>query len=116
MAWSWGHTQEAYNDAKRNMEALSRETREIIAAEWMGTLRDKFGGYGFSIDLDMKRYRRGERRAKRWTDEKLNDMIWKNMSDYATCTNGGWEAYCCPHGCGPHMVPFGSEQEEDDEL
>ncbi len=108
MAWEWSHTQSAYVYARKQMEGLDRETREIIAAEWMGTPRDEYGGYGFSR-LDEKRYRRGLRRAKTWDDERLNNMIWDNMADYATCDNGGYDAYCCPHGCGPHMVPFGPE-------
>lgn len=106
MAWEWSHTPEAYEAAKLNMQELDRETREIIAAEWIGTPKDEFGGYGFSIDMDMKRYWKATCRVKRWTDERLNEFIWWNMVNLATCTNGGYEAYCCPHGCGPHLVPF----------
>jgi hypothetical protein len=117
MAWEWSHTQEAYNNAKRNMEALDRATREVIAAEWMGTPsywhKTADGVFRYDTNLDLKRYYKALCRVKRWTDKKMNEFIWKNMEELATCTNGGWEAYCCPHGCGCHMVSFGHEHEED---
>jgi hypothetical protein len=117
MAWSWGHNPEAYEYAKNQMEALDRETREIIAAEWIGTpsqwnSKEKLV-FRYSTNLDLKKYHKALCRVKNWDDEKLDEFIWKNMEELATCTNGGWEAYCCPHGCGPHMVPFGPEREED---
>ncbi len=116
MAWEWSHSQEGLDNARRQMESLERVIRETIAAEWMGTPRCPYGLFSHSNDLDMKLYRRGLKRAARWSDEKLNDMIWKKMSEYATCSNGGWEAYCCPHHCGPHTVSFSPPDEtEDDE-
>lgn len=105
MAWEWSHTAEAYEAAQANMEALDRETREVIASEWLATPN------GFSIDMDMKRYWKATCRVKTWTDEKLNEFIWANMENLATCTNGGYEAYCCPHGCGPHLVAFSRKGE-----
>ena len=34
MAWSWSHSQEAYENARENLSTLDRETLEIIFAEW----------------------------------------------------------------------------------
>ena len=34
MAWSWSHTQEAYDAAKANCYALDHETLTVIWAEW----------------------------------------------------------------------------------
>jgi len=39
-------------------------------------------------------------------DETLNDEIWDFAEAQAECDNGGWNAYLCPHQCGPHSVPF----------
>ena len=34
MAWSWSHSQEAYENARENLSELDKETLEIIFAEW----------------------------------------------------------------------------------
>jgi hypothetical protein len=112
MTWEWSHTQEAYAYAQQAMQDLPRQTREVIAAEWLATPRDEFGGYGFA-HLDLRKYHHSICRVKEWSDDKLDEFIWQRMSDLANCTNGGWEAHCCPHGCFPHMVPFGPDDASD---
>lgn len=113
MAWEWSHTHEAYIHARRQMEALDRETRETIAAEWLATPKDEFGGHGFS-HLDLRKYHHSKARVGAWDDERLDGFIWERMEEMATCSNGGWEAWCCPHGCGPHLVPFSPLEETAD--
>lgn len=97
MAWSWSHTSEAYRDAREQLEAMERDTRNVIAAEWLAADGD---------NLDERKYARSLPRVASWNDERINEFIWEAMERQAMCTNGGWEAHCCPFGCGCHMVPF----------
>lgn len=111
MAWSWSHTHEAYVNAENNLKALDRETLVVIFAEWRASMNRK-GEY--TDDFDQRRYDR----ALRWasdpnniTTEGLAEFIWERMNELRTCTNGGWEAHCCPYGCGCHMVSFSTPEE-----
>jgi hypothetical protein len=110
MSWSWSHATEAYDAARRNMERLPRETRNVIAAEWLAAIPHPRWGIHFHAELDLRKYYRSLPRVSEWDDEKIDDYIWQRVEDLATCTNGGWEAHLCPFGCGCHMVPFDDEQ------
>jgi len=113
MAWSWSHTNEAYEAVKANIEAKDREWLEVVWAEWQAAIPDPDHGIGFHADLDMEKYEVKLAEAKTLPEDALAEYIWERTSDYATCENGGWEAYCCPFDCGCHTVPF--DKEEDDE-
>lgn len=109
MAWSWSHTAEAYANARAQLEALDRETKVTIAAEWFAqskTQRDH---------IDIKRYKKSMAKAERMPDDILHDFIWEKMEELATCTNGGWQAWCCPFGCMCHMVPFDPITQENEQ-
>lgn len=106
MAWAWSHSEEAYQNAENNLRGMKREELEIIFAEWRAAQ-----GKGGSIDygdpaFDERKYNRALRFAKTLPHETLADFIWERASDFATCDNGGFNAWMCPHGCGPHCVPF----------
>ncbi len=112
MAWSWSHTQQAYANAEANLRTRPKETLEIIFAEW----RAAQGKHGV-IDrvcpnFSERRYDRALKHAKTLPDDVLADFIWEKASEQATCDNGGFEAWMCPHGCGPHCVSF-SPPEDD---
>jgi hypothetical protein len=112
MAWSWSHTQQAYANAEANLRTLPKETLEIIFAEW----RAAQGKHGV-IDpvcpnFSERKYDRALKHAKTLPDDVLADFIWERASEFATCDNGGFEAWMCPHGCGPHCVSF-SPPEDD---
>ena len=81
MAWSWSHTQEAYRDAEINASELSDSDAAMIFAEAVNMIRNGFR-------------------------EGIDRYIWENASEFATCDNGGFNAWLCPYGCGPHCVPF----------
>lgn len=110
-SWSWSHTQEGIQNARNQMEAMDRETRNVIAAEWLAKI--KSDNYGCS-ELDTRKYYRSLPRVQQWDDDKLNEFIWTKMEEYATCSNGGWEAYCCPFDCGCHTVPFDPVEGQED--
>ena len=113
MAWSWSHTGEAYAAAERNLRRLDRETLETILAEWRCyvpdesdvSFEDSFNAEGWDAAITGVR-------ESRLPLDVLADDIWDRASDFATCDNGGWNAWLCPFGCGPHTVPFDDEKGE----
>jgi len=115
MAWSWSHTPQAYGNAEENLRNLPQETLEIIFAEW----RAAQGKYGFvdpvSPGFSERKYDRALKHAKTLAHDTLVEFIWEKASDFATCDNGGFEAWMCPHGCGPHCVSFSPAVEDEDD-
>jgi hypothetical protein len=112
MAWSWSHTQQAYANARENLSEMDREQLEIIFAEW----RAAQGKHGV-IDpvcpnLSERKHDRALKHAKTLPDDVLADFIGEKASEQATCDKGGFEAWMCPNGCGPHSVSF-SPPEDD---
>jgi len=125
MAWSWSHTDEAYYNAEQNTRKAEREWLEVCWAEIQSYKEDL-------AEQNAERVRNGEEpelypvchdqyfsnlkyeaarvKAKLKCRESLADEIWEYARERRTCTNGGWEAYCCPFGC--HMVSFDSKEDE----
>lgn len=111
MAWSWSHTGEAYQAAESNLRKLDSETLQIIFAEWRAS-QEKGGGIDqCSPSFSERKYNRALKYAKTLPDDILADFIWEKASEFATCDNGGFNAWMCPHGCGCHCVPFDTEEE-----
>jgi hypothetical protein len=111
MAWSWSHTQQAYSDARENLFKLDRETLEIIFAEWRAA-QEKHGMIDpVSPAFNERKYERALKHAKTLDPDTLVDFIWEKASEFATCDNGGLEAWMCPQGCGPHCVSFSPPEE-----
>jgi len=121
MAWSWSHSRQAYADAEENLRNLPKETLEIIFAEW-GAAQGKGGIIRNHNDFNSRKYDRALKHAKTLPDDVLADFIWEQASEYATCDNGGFNAWMCPSGCGCHCVSFSpsdepaNEELEDSEL
>jgi hypothetical protein len=113
MSWSWSHTDEAYNNACANMANLPRKERNIIAAEWIAAIPHPKHGIHFHAEFNEKKYDKALKRVSLWDGSQINVYIWNKMRAYATCTNGGFEAYCCPFGCGPHLVSFGDKSPQE---
>lgn len=113
MAWSWSHTQQAYANAEANLRNLPKETLEIIFAEW----RAAQGKHGVidpvSPVFNERKYERALKHAKTLPHDTLVDFIWEKASEFATCDNGGFEAWMCPHGCGTHCVSFNRTEENE---
>lgn len=117
MAWSWSHTGQAYADAQENLSKLDRDTLEIIFAEWRAA-QGKHGAIDpVSPGFSQRKYDRALKHAKTLEDDTLVEFIWDKAAEFRTCDNGGFEAWMCPHGCGPHCVSFSppGEDEEDDD-
>lgn len=111
MAWSWSHTQEAYANAEANLRNQLRDWLEIVYAEWRAN-QVKGGAQGQDEEFCNRRYERALKYAKQpeITNDELANFIWERMENLATCTDGGWNAWCCPYGC--HTVPFSKEETE----
>ena len=112
MAWSWSHTEQAYADAQENLSTLDRETLEIIFSEWRAA-QGKHGAIDpVSPGFSKRKHDRALKHAKTLAHETLVEFIWEKAAEFATCDNGGFEAWMCPQGCGPHCVSFSPLEDE----
>ena len=107
MTWEWSHAPEAYADLYENIHEQPREWLLVVYAEWKASS----GGYfhprqNARTDFDERRYLRALVGAECLCNETLADKIYELAERLRLCTNGGWEAWCCPHGCGCHQLPF----------
>ena len=111
MSWGWSHTGEAYDNARQNLFDLDKSTLRVIYAEWRARHKDRGDGRG---DFSPNTYAVALAVSASLEHDVLVDSIWENMSEQATCDNGGFTAWACPYGCGGHMVSFGREEEEEE--
>jgi hypothetical protein len=108
MAWEWSHTEEAYAAVEHNIRQQPREWLEVVFAEWRAAQDNKGNVQTGTHNFNQKKYERALAYAKNpeVTNERLADFIWEKANELRICTNGGWQAWCCPSGCGCHLVPF----------
>ena len=117
---AWSHSEEAYAavEEQLNNKADEATNGNQEAAEWLQVVWSEWVASDWredrvTTDLDLRKYERAIARAKRQGEElgydKLASDIWNWSSKLGTCTNGGWNAWCCPHGC--HLIPFSVEAE-----
>lgn len=118
MAWSWSHTQEAYEIARYNLGRLKKGELNTIYSEWRVHLHEeeikRKEGEAFDNDEEleieftheqmMKMFEDTKREARKIPHDILADQIWEWASEASTCDNGGWNAWVCPDGC--HTVSF----------
>jgi hypothetical protein len=116
MAWEWSHTAEAYDTIRARLERMPREALNVLFAEWRAS--QERPGETIGHNFNERRYARALAwisRPDALPDDVLVDWIWERMADYRTCTNGGFEAYACPYGCGPHLLPFDQPSDNKEE-
>ena len=109
MAWEWSHTDEAYQNAREQLNQVSDNDLRIIFGEWWAHAQRKDSGKicTFSTsDFDSEIYQEGRNLAQELQPWTLAEFIWKRMEKLRTCDNGGHRAWACPYGCDPHKVPF----------
>ena len=118
MAWSWSHTEEAYQNAYNNLENLSREDLEIIYAEICTSMKINVKARSEYITEDTNSFNETyyeyflEKAKNKPSGDILVNGIWDYMSEeLRTCDNGGFNAHCCPYGC--HTVSFDENKEEE---
>jgi hypothetical protein len=105
MAWSWSHTVEGMENVRKNIMAKGREWLEVVYAEWHASVHVEDEPDGFN----QHDYQRALQHAKTLPDDVLAEYVCERTEEYATCSNGGHEAYCCPYDCGCHSVAFDLE-------
>lgn len=114
MAWEWSSSNEAYEHARNNLGKKPKEELEVIFAEWRAA-QEKHGFINpLHAGFNEKKYNRALAYAKTLDHETLVDFIWEKASEWATCSNGGWELYMCPHGC--HSVVPDPTDDEGNEI
>ncbi len=117
MAWSWSVTVEAMQALRLTIAKQPREWLRVVFAEWKSSPRGFFhpDRYG-DAEFDEARYQRALKKAEKLPDDVLAEKIYELAERLSTCTNGAWEAWCCPHGCTMHMLPWGELDPETGEL
>lgn len=113
MAWEWSHAQEAYSNARQNVQKRDRRWLEAVYAEWKTwDVRDDEDD---TEAFDQEAYEAASREARVLPDDTLADYVWERMEQQAICTNGGFMAHACPYGCCCHMVSFDLEDGDETE-
>lgn len=113
MAWSWSHTNEAYDNAYNNLCRLSVDELRVIYAEWKAYFAGKETDPDDDEPFDNDACNAALEECKDFPDDVLADQIWGWASEGATCDNGGFKAWVCPYGC--HTVSFDSEENDEEE-
>lgn len=106
MAWSWSHTDEAYENARLELDQKSTKWLMEVYVEWKCHYVDEYGNPEMDITPEM--VAKAEDEAKSLPISAIIDFIWERMSENATCDNGGFNAWACPFGC--HTVSFGGDE------
>jgi hypothetical protein len=110
MAWTWSHSPEACEAALNNVAYQERQWLEAVWVEWCvhdverkdnQTLLTSFWSPEYA-----RLYATYEARSRLKTTDYLREFIRERVDGYRTCTNGGHNAYGCPYGCLPHLLPF----------
>jgi hypothetical protein len=116
LTWEWCHSPGAYEAARENLANLDRAVLRTIFAEWEAAPKKHRVIDSSSTNMSMRKYERALKRATTLPDDILVDFIWEKMEEFRTCTNGGWRAWCCPYGCGPHLVSFDPPEEKQESI
>ena len=104
MAWSWSHTQEAYDNALHNLTAwcvLHTKRLYEVYAEWKAY--NPKGEYP-DLQLDEDVYHEAVVEAAGMEPETLAECVWRKASAQSFCDEGGHFLWMCPFGCPDHKV------------
>ena len=110
MSWEWSHTNEAYENARDNLEKLSADTLAVIMAEWDAfEPNEHFSSSSSTLNLEKYKQRLKYHRLQLRSGldkQALANSIWDRAEKLRTCDNGGHNAWMCPFGCNRHRVSF----------
>ena len=107
MTWEWSVTSEAKSDLYENIHDQPHEWLRVVFAEWKASANGYFHPrVNARRDFDERRYQRALASCADMPEEVLADKIYDFAERLANATNGCHAAWCCPHGCGCHLLPF----------
>jgi hypothetical protein len=110
--WSWSYSQEGVCNIRARIEAQPVEWLREVWAEWQAAKVNRDQPWQ-EPEFSERRYRKALKQAEEFSADILADEVFSRAEEQADCTNGAWEAYCCPFHCGPHTVtPDPVEDEE----
>lgn len=113
MAWSWSHTEKAYDYAERQVrEILDRERLDEAAACWAATTFPEGDSWDTAFDIAV--YEKEKPRYAAMPRAEVAEYVWDRMCEAATCDNGGWNAWVDPEGF--ITVPFGPPEGEEEDV
>lgn len=107
MAWNWSHTQQAYDNAYKNLSELPNDDLIIIWSEIKSYNLNEYNLISFDEDLYNEKIKECKQIINNLSGnmEPIIDDIWQFASEeLRTCDNGGFNAWLCPYGC--HTVSF----------
>lgn len=113
MAWSWSHTNEAYEHAFNQLAFFTRAACVEILVEWWMHDHHPDNDHAWTTDRLRTAKKIIQSRHRYSTDGELRSAIWERAADQRTCDNGGFNAWMCPYGCGCHCVDFGPDDHDD---
>jgi hypothetical protein len=108
MAWSWSHTPETYENARRNLHELPEGDLLVILSEWQAHRKAEERG---DSEAELADFDNDKALADLtfWGVERTADAIWGWVEEQAICDNGGFDSWVCPYGC--HTVSFDRQEE-----
>lgn len=126
MAWTWSYTEEGYQNVHDNIHRMSREELIVCLAEFAAHEKCP-EDWDDEEDGDWQEYRMThepfdntefEAVKKRLTEsclqvDTLANEVSRKATEFATCTNGGFEAWVCPSGCHTVSLDPPEDQGED---
>ena len=108
MAWEWSHSEEAYNNARENLNNIPLSELLIIWGEIQASGVNEWEKIGHATAFDQDVYETTINGGP-YTCQDLVKKIWDHMKNKnKTCDNGGFNAWACPYGC--HTVSFDPER------
>lgn len=112
MTWEWSHTNEAYDNAYRNLQQFPLGKLQEIWCEIQ-----TFEHCQTNEDYDNWDDNVYYQQLSKVTDQHdlLVDWIWEWAANWRQCDNGGALLHLCPYNCGCHKVSVDLEKVETNE-
>ena len=104
--WEWSHTDEAYATVSMNIANQAKEWLCEVWAEWKTAQAHPAENNWQEPEFLDETYTAALAEAQALSVDTLAQAIYDWASEQADCTNGGWQAYCCPYHCGAHEISF----------
>ena len=118
MAWSWSHSAEGLENARRNLRAAPVEDLRVMFAEFRAAQlrKPRYGSRWDDNHFHERRYEKALAFAATLPDDVLAAQVWEWAEELCTCDNGGAALWTCPSGCHTVGLDLTEEAEQLGEL